>query len=49
MRFPFLKKVYWGADGIWSDSYFVSTVGINEKVIRSYIERQGQETELKKE
>lgn len=39
---PYLKKVYWGADGIWSDGYFVSTVGINESVIRRYIEGQGQ-------
>jgi len=42
-KFPFLKKVYWGTDGIWSDGYFVSTVGVNEAVIRSYIEQQGQE------
>jgi hypothetical protein len=33
-KFPFLKDVYWGTDGIWSDGYFVSTVGINEEVIR---------------
>jgi len=42
-KFPFLKEVYWGTDGIWSEGYFVSTVGINESVIRSYIEKQGQE------
>ena len=42
-KFPFLKKVYWGTDGVWSDGYFVSTVGINEKVIKNYIEQQGQE------
>lgn len=42
-KFPFLKKVYWGTDGIWSDGYFASTVGINETVIKNYIERQGQE------
>jgi putative transposase len=41
-KFPFLKQVYWGSDGIWSDGYFVSTVGINEEVIKAYIERQGQ-------
>ena len=43
IEFPFLKKVYWGTDSIWSGSYFVSTVGISEKVIRRYIELQGQE------
>ncbi len=42
-KFPFLKKVYWGTDGIWSDGYFVSTVGVNEAIIRKYIEYQGQE------
>ena len=42
-KFPFLRKVYWGTDGIWSDGYFVSTVGVNEAVIQRYLEHQGQE------
>lgn len=42
-KFPFLKDVYWGKDEIWSDGYFVSTVGINEEVIKKYIEQQGKE------
>ena len=42
-KFPFLKEVYWGSDGIWSEGYFVSTVGINERTIKAYIEQQGQE------
>ncbi len=42
-KFPFLKEVYWGTDGIWSDGYFVSTVGLNEAMIRKYIENQGKE------
>ena len=42
-KFPFLKEVYWGTDGIWSDGYFVSTVGVNEKIIKNYIEQQGKE------
>ena len=41
--FPHLKKVYWGTDGIWSEGYFVSTVGINEATIRRYITLQGQQ------
>ena len=32
-----MRKAYWGVDGIWSDGYFVSTVGLNEEIIRSYI------------
>lgn len=42
-QFPFLDKVYWGFDGIWSIGYFVSTIGVNESVIRAYIEHQGRE------
>ena len=42
-QFPFISKVYHGSKGIWSDGYFVSTVGVNESVIRKYIEHQGKE------
>ncbi len=42
-KFPFLGKVYWGFDGIWSVGYFISTVGVNESVVRRYIEQQGRE------
>jgi putative transposase len=42
-KFPHLKKVYWGTDSIWSAGYFVSTVGINEEIIRRYIENQGKD------
>ena len=38
---PYLKQVYWGTNSIWSEGYFVSTVGINESIIRRYIENQG--------
>jgi putative transposase len=41
-KFPFLKEVYWGTEAIWSEGYFVSTIGINDKVIRAYIENQGK-------
>ena len=30
-KFPIIKSIYWGTDAIWSEGYFVSTVGINEK------------------
>ena len=42
-KFAFLQKLYWGVPGLWSVGHFVSTVGINESVIRNYIEQQGQE------
>ena len=41
--FKFLDKVYWGIEGIWSIGYFISTVGLNESVIRQYIENQSKE------
>ena len=43
VHFPFLKKCYYGTESVWSDGYFVSTVGVNEAVIQKYIEMQGQE------
>ena len=42
-KFEFLKSVYWGSNAIWSEGYFVSTVGINETQIKNYIENQGKE------
>ena len=42
-HFPFLDKVYWGVEGIWSIEYFVSTVEISKEVIQKYIEMQGKE------
>jgi putative transposase len=41
-KFPFLKQVYWGTDEIWSEGYFVSTVGIDDALIRAYIAEQGK-------
>ena len=41
-KFPQLRKQYWGTDGIWSDGYFVSTVGITTETIQRYIANQGE-------
>ena len=38
-RYPALKQVYWGAV-LWSPGFFSATVGINEEVIRRYVEHQ---------
>ena len=43
MKFRFLKQVYWDNEGIWSKGFFVSTVGINEAVIRKYVQMQEKE------
>ena len=43
-KFPFLKHVYRDMkDSIWSPGYFVSTIGLDEKTIKKYIELQGKE------
>jgi len=42
-KFEYLQKLYSGDDGIWSDGYMVSTIGINEEIIKKYIENQGRE------
>ena len=42
-QFKFLQNLYFGTDGIWSDGYFVSTVGVNTETIKRYIENQGTE------
>ena len=40
-KFPVLKKHYWGTDSLWSEGYFVSTVGATTETIKRYIENQG--------
>ena len=42
-KFEYMRKAYWVIEGIWSNGYFVSTVGIDEEVIKQYIKRQGEE------
>ena len=42
-KFPFLDKVYWDREGIWSKGYFVSTAGVDGATIRKYVEMQGRE------
>ncbi|MCC8417903.1 MAG: transposase, partial [Rickettsia endosymbiont of Bryobia graminum] len=42
-KYGYMPKAYRRMDEIWSDGYFVSTVGINEHVIKRYIEHQWQE------
>ena len=42
-KFVFLKKAYWDRKGDWGKGYFVSTVGINEEVIRRYVQSQEEE------
>ena len=43
LKFPFLQKMFWGREGIWSRGYCVSTIGLNEKEILAYVEHQNKE------
>jgi putative transposase len=40
-RYGLFKRVYGEKEIMWSTGYFVSTVGIDEEVIRKYIRYQG--------
>jgi putative transposase len=42
-KFPFLRKVYFGREGLWSRGYCVSCIGLNEKEILAYVEHQEKE------
>jgi putative transposase len=39
-KFKFIREIYLDKDGIWSVGYFSSTVGLNEQMVKRYIERQ---------
>ena len=41
--FPWLGKIYWNENIVWSPGYFVSSVGIDEKTIQNYVELQGHQ------
>ena len=43
VKFPFLNKVYFSREGIWSRGYCVSSIGLNEKEILAYVEHQEKE------
>ena len=42
-KFDWLSKVYWKENIMWSPGYFVSSVGVDEKVIKKYVEYQGRQ------
>ena len=42
-KFDWLEKVHWKENIVWSPGYFVSSVGIDEEVIRNYVDYQGRQ------
>ncbi len=41
-QFTWLAKAHWKENILWSPGYFVSSIGVDEKVIKNHVERQGQ-------
>ena len=41
--FPWLSKVYWNENIVWSTGYFVSSIGVDEETIMRYVEHQGRQ------
>lgn len=42
-HFSWLNEGYWKKHTIWSSGYFISGVSVDDKTIKNYVERQGQE------
>ena len=42
-KFPWIHKVYWKENIVWSPGFFLSTVGVNETVIKNYVRWQGKQ------
>jgi putative transposase len=42
-KFPFLEKVYWKENIVWSPGFFLSTVGADEETIKAYVKWQGRQ------
>ena len=40
-KFKWFEKVYWKENIVWSPGYFVSNLGLDETMIRRYVEYQG--------
>lgn len=42
-KFPWLSKVYWKENIVWSPGYFISSIGVDEATIKHYVEYQGRQ------
>ena len=41
--FPWLAKVYWSENLVWSPGHFVSSIGVDKETIKKYVEHQGRQ------
>lgn len=44
-KFEWLSKVYRKENIVWSPGYFVSSIGLDEQIIKRYVEYQGRQDE----
>ena len=42
-KYVWLEKVYWKENIVWSPGYFVSSVGLDEHMIKRYVANQGRQ------
>ena len=42
-KYLWLSRVYWHENVVWSPGFFLSTVGVNQTVIRNYVKHQGEQ------
>lgn len=42
-KFKYLRERYYRSGGIWSSGYFVSTIGLDERIIKKYVRYQAKE------
>ena len=42
-KYVWLAKVYWKENIVWSPGYFVSSVGLDEQMIKRYVVNQGKQ------
>lgn len=41
-KYPWLEKVYWEENIVWSPGYFIASVGVNADIIKRYVRWQGE-------
>lgn len=42
-KYSWLAQVYWKENLVWSPGYFVSSVGLDEQMIKRYVVNQGKQ------
>ena len=48
-KFAWLGKVYWKENVVWSDGYFVSSVGVDEDTVKRYVKHQARQDSMREQ